>query len=259
MLDSLYIAATGMHAEQSQIDTIANNLANLNTTAFKKSRVSFDDLLYRTAVVSSSEIDQFEDSAKVGMGSSVGSINKNFANGDLKATNNPLDVAISGKGFIEVLLDNGEPAYTRNGALAVNEQGYLQTMNGYQLAAKIQLPPDATEVFIRENGTVEARIDNSEDLLEVGQIDMVSFLNDSSLNPVGDNLFIATEESGQPMYSTAGEDGAGTLKQGFLEGSNVDLVEEMMNLVVAQRAYEVNSQIVKATDEMLRISNNLRS
>jgi flagellar basal-body rod protein FlgG len=259
MLDSLYIAATGMHAEQSQIDTIANNLANLNTTAFKKSRVSFDDLLYRTAVVSSSEIDQFEDSSKVGMGSSVGSITKNFANGDLKATNNPLDVAISGKGFIEVLLDNGEPAYTRNGALAVNEQGYLQTMNGYQLAAKVQLPPDATEVFIRENGTVEARIDNSEDLLEVGQIDMVSFLNDSSLNPVGDNLFIATEESGQPMYSTAGEDGAGTLKQGFLEGSNVDLVEEMMNLVVAQRAYEVNSQIVKATDEMLRISNNLRS
>ena len=257
MLDALYIAATGMHAELAQLDTISNNLANLNTTAFKKSNVSFDDLMYRDAAAAS-ELDQATGQMKSGLGAGIAGITKDFSIGDLRATENPLDVAIRGLGFLEVDSGNGQTAYTRNGALKIDSDGYLATVSGQRLTANIQIPPDSTDVFIAADGTVSVRVSGEEKLLEVGRIEVASFLNPTSLEAVGENLYVPTEETGGLTLSTPGEDGTGQLAQRFLEGSNVNLVSEMMSLVVTQRAYEVNSQVIKAADEMLRINNNLR-
>jgi flagellar basal-body rod protein FlgG len=259
MMDALYIAATGMHAEQAQLDTISNNLANMNTAAFKRSSVTFDDLLYREAVSSSSAVDRATNSLQVGMGTGIASISKDFSVGDLRATGNPLDVAIRGLGFLEVDLGNGEFGFSRNGSMKVDADGYLAMVSGQRLSTNIQIPPDATDVFIDKEGAVSVRINGEQELLEVGRIELVNFLNPTSLEPIGENLYVSTDESGSPMFSVPGEDGTGGIAQGFLEGSNVNMVEEMMTLVVTQRAYEVNSQVIRATDEMLRINNNLRS
>ncbi len=258
MMDSLYIAATGMHAEQAQLDTVSNNLANMNTTAFKRGTVTFDDLLYRE-VSSSSTLDRASGVLQVGMGSGVASVHKDFSVGDLRGTDNPLDLAIRGMGFFEVDLGNGEYAFSRNGAMKIDADGYLATVSGERLSGNIQVPPDATDLYVDSAGLVSVRISGEEELLEIGQIELANFLNPTGLKAIGDNLYLATDESGVAMYSIPGEDGTGTLAQGFLEGSNVNMVEEMMTLVVTQRAYEVNSQVIRATDEMLRINNNLRS
>ena len=259
MMDALYIAITGMHAEQSALDTTSNNLANLNTTAFKRSTVTFDDLLYREAAASSSALDRVTNALQVGMGSGVASIAKDFSVGDLRGTDNPLDLAIRGLGFFEVDMGNGEFGFTRNGAMKIDADGYLSTVSGHRLSANIAIPPDSTDVFIQSTGEVSVRITGEDELMEVGRIELVNFLDPTSLEPVGDNLYVATEDAGSPMFSMPGEDGVGELAQGFLEGSNVNMVEEMMNLMITQRAYEVNSQVIRATDEMLRINNNLRS
>lgn len=259
MLDALYIAATGMHAELTQLDTISNNLANLNTTAFKRSSVSFDDLVYRDALSVSSLLDRGDGPIKIGMGTGVASIAKDFSNGDLQSTGNVLDVAIRGLGFIEVDLGNGEYGFTRNGSLQIDADGYLATVNGQRLSANIQVPPDATDINILTDGRVSVRVDGEENPIEIGRIELAGFLNPTSLEAVGDNLYIPTAATGVVTFSTPGEDGTGQLVQGFLEGSNVNLVNEMMSLVVTQRAYEVNSQVIRAVDEMLRINNNLRS
>ncbi|MFT4824346.1 MAG: flagellar basal-body rod protein FlgG, partial [Cryomorphaceae bacterium] len=250
MMDALYIAATGMHAEQAQLATISNNLANMNTTAFKKSTVVFDDLMYRDSVTSSSSVDQMTNGVMVGMGSGVASINKDFSVGDLRATDNPLDIAIRGLGFIEVDLGNGEFGFTRSGAMKIDSDGYLSTVSGERLSGNIQIPQDASDIFIQANGDVAVRINGEDELLEVGRIELVSFLSPTSLAPSGNNLYLSTEETGAPIFSVPGEDGTGMLAQGFLEGSNVSLVEEMMSLVATQRAYESNSQVIRATDEM---------
>lgn len=259
MMDALYIAATGMHAEQAQLDTISNNLANMNTTAYKRSSVTFDDLMYRDSVTSSSSVDRMTNGVMIGMGSGVASIDKDFSVGDLRATDNPLDISIRGLGFIEVDLGNGEYGFTRNGAMKIDADGYLSTVSGERLSGNIQIPQDASDVFIQGNGDVSVRINGEDELLEVGRIELVSFLNPTSLEPTGNNIYLSTEDTGAPIFSVPGEDGTGQLAQGFLEGSNVSLVEEMMSLVVTQRAYEVNSQVIRATDEMMRINNNLRS
>jgi len=258
MLDALYIAATGMHAELAQLDTISNNLANLNTTAFKKSSVSFDDLMYRDAAASASALDRETGQMKTGLGAGIAGITKDFGVGDLRATDNPLDIAIRGLGFLEVDTGNGQTAYTRNGALKIDSDGYLATVGGQRLTGNIQVPPDSTDVFIAADGAVSVRVSGDEKLQEIGRIELASFLNPTSLEAVGDNLYVPTEETGGLAMAAPGEDGTGQLAQRFLEGSNVSLVTEMMALVVTQRAYEVNSQVIRAADEMLRINNNLR-
>lgn len=259
MMDALYIAATGMHAEQSQLDTISNNLANMNTTAYKRGNVTFDDLMYRDLISASSAVDRLTNGVMVGMGAGVSSINKDFSVGQLRATDNPLDLAIRGLGFLEVDLGNGEYGFTRSGELKIDGDGYLSTISGYRLSANIQIPQDASDLFIQANGDVAVRIDGEDQLLEVGRIELVNFLNPTSLKATGNNVYTAVEDTSAPIFSVPGEEGTGQLAQGFLEGSNVSLVEEMMSLVVTQRGYGANSQVIRATDEMLRINNNLRS
>lgn len=257
MIDALFIAATGMKAEQAQIDSISNNLANLNTTGFKKSRIGFEDLMYRDMVGEASSLDRMDSPLMAGLGTSVSSVTRDFKPGDLKPTHNPLDIAIDGAGFLEVQLENGEYAYTRKGALKINQDGLLATVDGKALAGRIQIPTEATALKIMQDGSVIANVDNEE--LNVGTIELATFTNVGDLQPLGEGLFIPSEKSGPALYAEAGTNGTGALMQGFLESSNVDLVEEMLSLVVAQRAYEVNSQIVRASDEIMRINNNLRA
>lgn len=257
MIDAIYIATSGMKAEQAEIDNISNNLANLNTNAFKKSRVTFEDLMYRNLQNVASDLQAIKNNTSTGLGTAVTAVTKDFSSGDLKATQNPLDIAIQGEGFLEVMLENGEYAYTRNGALRVMEDGMLASIGGERLSASIRIPTDSSSLTIQKDGTVMAQVEGEE--VEIGQLELATFVNPVELEALGDGLYLANENSGRALYSSAGENGTGKIQQGFLESSNVDLVEEMMALMVAQRAYEVNSQIVRASDEILRINNNLRS
>ena len=260
MIDALYVAATGMHTQESQINTISNNLTNLNTVGYKKSRVTFSDLFYRDRLNQTNQIPGQANvgSERIGMGSTIARINKVFADGDIKITDNPLDLAIRGKGFFEVELDNGELAYTRNGAFKVREDGLIATLDNHPLTANIRIPPDARNVQINNQGLVVALLGNDNLPTELGQLELSTFFNDAALNPIGENLYLANNESGNPAYGFPGELTTGEIRQGGLESSNVDLVEELIDLTIAQRAYEVNSQIVRASDEILRINNNLR-
>ncbi|AUM12969.1 flagellar basal-body rod protein FlgG [Ketobacter alkanivorans] len=259
MLDAIYIATSGMQAEQAQIDTISNNLANINTAGYKKSRVSFEDLVYQQVNNSAASLDYEQLAPMSGMGASLAAITKDFSMGDLKATQNLLDVAIQGAGFFEVDLFNGEKAYTRNGSFKIDSDGMLSTIDGRVLSSAIRIPSDASQLLIRPDGSMAAKVDGNEDLVELGQIDIANFVTPENLEPLGSGLFAATDGSGLPLYSEPGSNGTGELIQGYIETSNVDLVEEMLSLVVAQRAYEMNSQIIRASDEILKINNNLRS
>lgn len=257
MLDSLYIAATGMQAQQLNVDTIANNLANVNTTSFKTSRVSFQDLLYRE-VLRSSPLLGADASARFGAGVGVGDTAKLFSDGDLKKTDGPLDVAIRGAGFFEIQLPDGSRAYTRAGAFQVNKDGLLSTSDGQPIMPALQIPQDATQVSIDTTGHVTATVPSDSQPVDVGQIEMSRFVNPAGLSAVGNNTYLATEKSGDPLVGKPGDPGFGTLAQGFLESSNVKLVDELVNLVLAQRAFEVNSKAVQASDEMLSLINNMR-
>ncbi|WP_229008381.1 flagellar basal-body rod protein FlgG [Methylophilus sp. Leaf408] len=256
MIDALYIGATGMQAQQQHVDVIANNLANVNTSGFKKNRVLFQDAYYRAQQLSASG--EANQAILLGMGTLIASNNKSFLQGDVKATESPLDLAIRGNGFFEVLLPDGSSAYTRHGALKVNENGVLATVSGYELKQQIEIPVDSVEVVIDASGKVSSRNSKDNALAEIGQIELSSFSNSEGLKPVGDNLFTVTDAAGQVTVNKPGEDGLGTLAQGYLEGSNVKLSEEMVNLVLAQRAYELSAKVIQASDEMLSISNNLR-
>lgn len=256
MIDALYIGATGMHAQQQHVDVIANNLANVNTSGFKKNRVLFQDAYYRAQQLSpTGEPNQ---AILLGMGTLIASNNKSFLQGDVKATESPLDLAIRGNGFFEVLLPDGTSAYTRHGALKVNENGVLATVSGYELKQQVEIPVDSVEVVIDATGKISSRANKEDALAEIGQLELTSFANNEGLKPLGDNLFVVTDTAGQLTVSKPGEDGLGTLAQGYLEGSNVKLSEEMVNLVLAQRAYELSAKVIQASDEMLSISNNLR-
>jgi len=257
MLDSLYIAATGMNAQQLNVDTISNNLANVNTTAFKRNRVSFADLMYR-AVLQGNRPLGAPSSGFYGVGVGVSATGKVFATGDVKKTDQPLDLAIRGKGLFEVTLPDNSLAYTRGGSLQLDKDGVLTTAEGFALQPAIRLPPDAASVTIASDGRVLAEVPGEAEPIEVGKITLVDFVNPSALRPLGDNLYLPTERSGEPLPGKPGEQGLGLLAQGFLEASNVQLVDEFVNLILAQRAYEANSKAIQASDEMLGISNNLR-
>jgi flagellar basal-body rod protein FlgG len=257
MLDSLYIAATGMHAQQLNVDTISNNLANVNTAGFKRSRVAFQDVLYRELGLGRGLLGA-EAPARFGAGVAVADTTRVFEDGELKKSEGALDLAIRGQGFFEVRLADGALAYTRSGALQVNRERLLATADGHVLAPEVQVPEEATGLAIDATGHVSARLPGESAPVEIGRLELARFVNPSALAALGGNLFAATERSGDALYGRPGEEAFGTLAQGFLESSNVKLVEELIGLVLAQRAFEVNARAVQASDELLSLVNNLR-
>lgn len=261
MFEALSIGATGMQAQQTSIETIANNLANVNTPAFKKGRVGFSDLMLQEAArLSSSGEDEKSGSPvqRSAAGVAVTSMSRVFDAGDLKKTDSPLDVAIRGEGFIEVTMPDGTSSYTRGGSLKINKDGLLATQAGQPLRPSISVPDNAESITINADGRVLVRLPNQAASIEVGQIDVVRFASPSQLSAQGDNLYRATEASGEAIVTRSGDTNAGSLAQGFLELSNVKMVDEMVNLMLAQRAYEASVKVVQAADEMLGMVNNLR-
>jgi flagellar basal-body rod protein FlgG len=261
MLRSLWTAATGMNAQQNNIDVISNNLANVNTTSFKKSRAEFQDLLYQTirpAGVTNNLGSQYPTPIEIGHGVRLSATQKSFLQGEMVQTNNPLDVTIQGNGFFQVQLPNGEIAYTRDGSFKLDGMGNMVTSEGYLMEPEIAMPAEASNVVIRENGEVIVTIQGSADAETIGQIRLVKFINAAGLESIGKNLYKETEATGEVIEGIPGYDGFGTLGQGMLESSNVKVVEEMINLIASQRAYEINSKAVQTADDMLGIANDLK-
>ncbi len=260
MIRSLWTAATGMAAQTLNIDVTANNLANVSTSGFKKSRAEFQDLLYETirpAGAASSDSTQVPSGIQVGHGTSPSAVNKVFLQGDLQETRNELDLAIEGDGFFQIVHPNGETVYTRDGAFKVDSDGRMVNADGYLLEPEITIPSDTLAVSIEIDGTVEVIRAGQTTPTQIGTIDLARFVNPSGLHSIGRNLYLPTSASGDAMVGTAGQDGFGTLAQGYLEGSNVSVVEEMVSMIVAQRAYESNSKAIQASDDMLKMANNL--
>ena len=260
MNDALYIAATGMHMQQKNVDAIANNLANVNTPGFKKGRVSFEDLVYRDMSAAASAGVNGNPSQRLWQGSGVGlaSISKSFITGDLKKTDAPLDFAIAGEGFFEVVSPDATPAYTRGGSLTVDKEGFLATLDGHVLKPAIHIGTEFKDIAVKADGSVMVRMRDQDTAVEVGRIELARFADVNGLVAMGSNMYKTSEQSGDPIYGRAGEDGMGTIAQGFIEGSNVKLIEEMVDLMVAQRAYESSVKVIQASDELLAMSNNLR-
>jgi len=258
MFDALSIGATGMQAHQAQVDAIANNLANVNTAGYKKTRVSFSDLVMNgVAAGQAGENGAFANVA-TGVGVQTAAQGKVFAGGDLKKTDAAMDVAIVGDGFLELAMPDGSRAFARGGTLKVNAEGLLATQAGTPLKPSLSIPDNAESVVISSTGRVQARLPGQATPVDLGELELVRFANAQGLLAQGGNVYRATDASGEPIAARAGEDGAGTLVQGFLEGSNVKLVEEMVDLMVAQRAYEASVKVVQASDEMLGLINALR-
>src|ERR1051325_8393281 len=260
MLRALYTAATGMQAQQVNIDTIANNIANVNTTGYKQGRAEFQDLLYqniRSAGTASSSSSTYPVGLQLGMGTRPVATAKIYSHGDFQQTGNPLDLAIQGTGFFQVSLPRGETGFTRDGTFHLNAQGALSTADGNVLEPQITIPPGAQNIVIGADGTVSVTVSGQNAAQQVGTIQLANFQNAGGLNPVGGNLFMATTASGDAITGAPGQTGLGTINQGFLEQSNVDIVKEMVNMIVAQRAYEVNSNAIKVADDMLSQINNL--
>ncbi|WQZ15468.1 flagellar basal-body rod protein FlgG [Helicobacter pylori] len=261
MLRSLYSATSGMLAQQTHIDTTSNNIANVNTTGFKKSRADFNDLFYQAmqyAGTNTSNTTLSPDGMEVGLGVRPSAITKMFSQGSPKETENNLDVAITGKGFFQVQLPDGTTAYTRSGNFKIDEQGNLVTSEGYLLIPQITLPEDTTQVNIGVDGTVSVTQGLQTTSNVIGQITLANFVNPAGLHSMGDNLFSITNASGDAIVGNPDSQGLGKLRQGFLELSNVRLVEEMTDLITAQRAYEANSKSIQTADAMLQTVNSLK-
>ncbi len=261
MLRSLYSATSGMLAQQTHIDTTSNNIANVNTTGFKKSRADFNDLFYQAmqyAGTNTSNTTLSPDGMEVGLGVRPSAITKMFSQGSPKETENNLDVAITGKGFFQVQLPDGTTAYTRSGNFKLDEQGNLVTSEGYLLIPQITLPEDTTQVNIGVDGTVSVTQGLQTTSNVIGQITLANFVNPAGLHSMGDNLFSITNASGEAIVGNPDSQGLGKLRQGFLELSNVRLVEEMTDLITAQRAYEANSKSIQTADAMLQAVNSLK-
>lgn len=259
MFRALYTAASGMDAQQRNIDVTANNIANVNTTGFKASRAEFQELLYQQVRAAGDPAQGgAPTSVEVGLGVRTAATAKNFAQGTLEATENPLDVAIEGPGFFQVRTESGEVAYTRSGAFQVDALGRVVTQDGLELSPGLTIPPDATAISIARDGRVAVTLPDGGGEIEVGQIELYQFTNPAGLRSMGRNLFEMTDASGQAMSGIPGEEGMGGLSQGFLEGSNVKVVEEMIDMIVSQRAYEINSKVIRTADEMMQAAGNLR-
>lgn len=250
-----------MLAQQLNTDVIANNLANVNTTGFKRSRADFQDLLYQTikpAGASNAAGAQIPVGIQVGHGTRPIAIQKMFAQGDYQETGNPLDMVIEGDGFFQVMMPDGSIAYTRAGSFKQDSQGQIVTSDGFVMKDQITIPRDALDIAITSDGTVQVVLPGQPTPQQLGVIELARFTNPAGLSSTGRNLYAPTAASGTPMTGTPGINGFGTIVQRFLEMSNVKVVEEMVNLIVAQRAYEINSKAIQTADEMLNIANNLR-
>lgn len=261
MIRSLNTAATGMAAQQTNMDTIANNLANVSTTGFKKSRAEFEDLLYQTQKepgTATGANAYSPNGVQVGLGVKTGAVQKDFENGNALVTKNPFDLQIEGSGFFQVMTGDGQIAYTRDGAFKKDPTGKLVDKNGNALQPEITIPPGAGAVDVGATGEVKILVGVNSTPQTVGQLDLASFINPAGLKAVGRNLFVATPASGQPATQRPGQNGTGYLAQGQLETSNVNIVDEMVNMITAQRAYETNSKVIQAADQMLQSTNNLR-
>ena len=259
MMRGLYTAATGMTCQQSHIDVIANNLANINTSGFKKSRINFQDLMYqnmRTAGASTASGGQLPSGIQVGMGAKVVSVEKLFSQGDFSQTKNPMDLAIEGKGFFK-LMQNGREVFTRSGSFKVDKDGYVSDAHGNRLQPEFSVPAKTVSVTADSGGKLVASDGSGKETGSV-QIQLFNFANPAGLQSVGQNLFVMTDASGDPVQGNPGADEFGTILQGYLEMSNVDVVEEMINMIMAQRAYEIGSKAIQAGDDMLQMAGNLK-
>lgn len=255
MNPALWIAKTGLDAQQTRLAVIANNLANVNTTGFKRGRAVFEDLLYqnvRQVGAQSSQNTQLPSGLMLGTGVRTVATEKLFTQGNVVQTNNSLDVAIQGRGFIQVLTPDGTVAYTRDGAFQMNSQGQLVTADGYLLQPGITIPQNTLSITIGADGVVSARLPGSTTSTQVGNLQLADFINPAGLQPIGGNLYVASTASGTAQAGTPGLNGLGTLVQGSVESSNVNVVEELVSMIEAQRSYEMNSKAISASDEMLR-------
>ena len=260
MIRSLYTAATGMLAQQLQIDTTSHNIANVNTLGFKKNRAEFADLLYQAQTYAGSQTSLNTKSPtgiEVGLGVRPGAISKIFLQGSPKETGNDLDVMITGNGFFQVQLPDGSISYSRNGAFKLDAEGSVVNADGYRLIPEITVPAGSSKVDISVDGIVSVQGPDKA-VVQVGQIELAAFINPAGLHSMGDNLYIPTAASGEPVIGFGGSNGFGELRHGFVEMSNVQLVEEMTDLITGQRAYEANSKAITTSDEMLGIVNGLK-
>jgi flagellar basal-body rod protein FlgG len=255
MIRSLYIAKTGLDAQQTQLDVVSNNLANVSTSGFKKSRAVFEDLLYQTVRqpgAQSTQQTQLPTGLQIGTGVRPVASERIFTQGNLAQTGNQLDVAINGQGFLQVSLPDGTTAYTRDGSLHQDSQGQLVTSSGYPVSPAVTIPANAQTITIGTDGTVSVTQQGQAAATQVGTIQLANFINASGLEARGENLYLETAASGTPTTHTPGTNGIGTLKQGYVETSNVNVVEELVNMIQTQRAYEINSKAISTSDQMLQ-------
>lgn len=261
MISALYVSKTGLAAQDKQLSTISNNLANTGTVGFKRDRAMFEDLLYqiqRQPGAKETQDSQLPSGLQIGTGTRVVATQKQFSQGNLQVTEQPLDVAINGRGFLQVLQSDGTLAYTRNGQLQLSAEGQLVNSDGLVLEPAITVPQGTNTITIGKDGSVNGYTPGTATPQQLGNITLADFVNPAGLQAIGGNLFVETVASGNPQQGTPGENGIGQLLQGNLEGSNVDIVEEMVNMITTQRAYEMNSKVVSTADQMLQnIAQNL--
>jgi flagellar basal-body rod protein FlgG len=261
MIRALWSAGTGMNVQQTNLDIIANNIANVSTNGFKKSRADFQDLMYQTVRLQGARTEgggMIPTGIQIGLGSMLSSVQKIFQQGDYQRTDNELDIAIEGNGFFQVTLPSGEKAYTRAGGLKTDGTGKLVTPDGYAVEPSLIIPAKTTSISIENDGALTVQIQGQTAPQQVGTIELANFINPTGLRAIGKNMFMETEASGAPTTGKPGQNGMGTIIQGFLEMSNVNVMQEMINMIIGQRAYEVNTKVVQAADEMLQMTNNLR-
>ena len=263
MMRSLWTAASGMTGQQFNIDTIANNLSNVNTTGFKQNRADFEDLLYQTRRVAgtpATEVTVVPTGVQVGHGVKVAATQKIFTQGSLQSTGNVSDLAIQGEGFFRVLLYDGTYGYTRDGAFKIDSEGQMVTSNGYKVMPEVVLPDNFVRdsLTISQDGRITVKVAGSDDPLDVGQMEVYRFVNPAGLQAIGENLLKISNASGEAIGGRPGFEGMGKTIQKFVEMSNVSVVQEMVNMIVAQRAYELNSKAIQTSDTMLGIANNLK-
>ncbi|MBX9610136.1 MAG: flagellar basal-body rod protein FlgG [Burkholderiales bacterium] len=254
MIRSLWIAKTGLEAQQMQLDTITHNLANVSTNGYKRSHAVFEDLLYqnlRQSGAPSTQQTQLPTGLQLGTGVRPVSTARNFSQGNLQQTSNSLDLAINGQGFFQITQPDGSVGYTRDGSFQVDAQGQIVNANGNPLSPTITVPANAQNVTVAQDGTVSATVPGSTTPQQLGQIQLASFINPAGLDPKGGNLFAETAASGNPQTGNAGANGLGVLNQGFVETSNVNVVEELVAMIQTQRAYEINSKAIQTSDQML--------
>ena len=257
MLKAMLTAATGMSAQELCVDVVANNLANVNTTGFKKSRVSFEDLFYQHYGQGGEEGERGPFLIQVGNGTRVSATTRDFSQGKIVQTGNPLDLMIEGRGFFQVLMPDGSLAYTRDGSFKLDGEGRIVTSDGYLLYPELTIPPEAAGISISPDGKVSVTLVGESEPEELGQITLAKFINPGGLQSIGRNLYLPTVASGEAFLEEPTQEGMGQLSQGQLEASNVDIVDEMVAMIMAQRAYEINSKVIQASDTMLSLINRL--